>query len=88
MTVNRKNLMKTAWAKTRALGAALQSAMGGLRAAFAHMLKEAWTEAKAARPAMTKERAEYTLFLLRNKDHWVSADYQRNDELNAVLRAA
>jgi len=88
MTVNRKNLMKTAWTKTRALGTALQSAMGGLRAAFAHMLKEAWAEAKVARPAMTKEQAEYSLFMLRNKDHWVSSDYQRSDELNAVLRAA
>jgi hypothetical protein len=88
MTVNRTNLMKAAWAKTRALGATLQRMLGALRAAFAQMLKEARAEAKAARPAITKEQAAYGLFLLMNKDNRVLADYQRSDEFNAVLRAA
>lgn len=89
MTYNKSEIMKHAWRKARALGSAIASAMGGVRALFAQMLKQAWANAKAAKPVkLTREQAAYRLMLHDNKTYWNSADYHCRDELALAARGA
>ena len=89
MTYNKSEIMKNAWRKTRALGSALQFAMGGIRAVFAQMLKQAWADARAAKPAkLTKTEAKHQLMLLDNKTRWNTSDFQQSAELARAINAA
>lgn len=88
---NKSEIMRKAWAKTKAMGSAIASVYGGVRKLFAAMLKEAWADARKASAIKSKRAAKVVrneITMLENKTRWDVADFALRDRLSEELRSA
>ena len=90
---NKSEIMKAAWAATKAEIARNTSPLsaGSRRFIFKHHLKAAWANAKrAARPVATGRAADLRqrLYVLDCKTRWTASDFAAADALRAEIRQA
>lgn len=87
-TINRAEVMTTAWAKAREMMEMFGYAASQLRSVFAQCLSEAWAvaKAKAADAALSIEMVAYMIVDLENRDTLGREGLNRLSQLRVLLR--
>lgn len=83
---NKAEIMKQAWASTRAMGKSIADVYGGVHKLFAIMLKRAWAEAKANfdKPVRTEAEKQYDAAMGR----WLRTRLSSDKEAVNMARSA